>query len=275
VYVRVSGSVDVVQGAYTTSQLQALLLNGMSTFFNLPKEFITIIIMQSTTSIAKITTTPTPSGPALATTTPTPQNTSNSTRTDRRLLNLPTESIAFETVVQAGSASQLQQVQARSDALANQSSLLQEITGLDVSIRRVQSVAGFANRDGSAFDSCPDGEIPTTNKTTGLLDCGVYTTPAPEAPPEPQNSTVLIVTCLLVVFIFLGLGGVYNYDRIFNAYKKLKAKTTEKQRPQCASAPAPALEIHASFLQSFCRTANLQFPATVAIEYHLVPGQAI
>ena len=32
--------------------------------------------------------------------------------------------------------------------------------------------------------------------------------------------------------------------------------------------------MHASFLDSFCRTANLQFPATVAIEYHLIPSQS-
>jgi hypothetical protein len=108
VYVQVSGVVNVTRGALTTSQLEALLLTGISAFFNLPKEFIIMIDMQKMTSVTSTTPTPTSTtaparttttAPARTTSTPMPHNTSNSTHAGRRLLSLPTQSIPFTSVV--------------------------------------------------------------------------------------------------------------------------------------------------------------------------------
>jgi hypothetical protein len=279
VHVRVSGSVDVTQGNFTASQLEDLLLNGMSAFFNVPTDFIIMIIMQSmtssttppptstTTSAARTTTT----AAARTTTTPTPHNTSNSTRTGRRLLNVPTQPVNFTAVVQAISPSQLLQVQTLANATANLSTLLRNTTRMNVSIASTQSVEAFVNDDGSRFD-CPDGRLPIPNVTIWRLVC------RPPLPPEPVDNTALVAALVVLIFVGIGLGGAYNYRRIRDwlTYKAVPT-APEDAKPQTTTAPAPAPGIqtmHTSFLDSFCRTANLQFPATVAIEYHLVPSQS-
>ena len=287
VHVRVSGSVDVTQGNLTVSQLEDLLLNGMSAFFKVPQDFIIMIIMQAmtssttppptstTTSAARTTTT----SAARTTTTPAPLNTSNSTHTGRRLLALPTQRVNFTAVVQAVSASQLLLVQSLANATANLSTLLRNITAMNVSIRRSQSVEAFVNDDGSRFD-CPDGRLPIQNTTIWQLFC------RPPLPPEPPDNTVLVATLAVVFLVILGLGGAYNYRRIADwlGGSKYTAVPTAPSgaQTQTTAAPAPAAPatapgiqpMHASFLQSFCRTANLQVPATVAIEYHLVPSES-
>ena len=289
VHVRVSGSVDVTQGNLTVSQLEDLLLNGMSAFFNVPTDFIIMIIMQSmtssttppptsTTTTAARTTPPptstttsaartTTTAAARTTTTPAPHNTSNSTRTGRRLLSVPTQPVNFTAVVQAISPSQLLLVQTLANATANLSTLLTNITEMNVSIASAQSVEAFVNDDGSRFD-CPDGRLPIPNVTTWRLVC------RPPLPPKPPDNTVLVATLVVVIFVVLVLGGAYNYHRI----RDWLSYTAVPTAPPDAKPPttlAPGIQtMHASFLDSFCRTANLQFPATVAIEYHLIPSQS-
>lgn len=275
VYVRVSGSINVTQDAFTASELQALMVYGMSVAFNLPKDFIIMIIIQSMTSTAAISTTPRPTSPtssAGTTTTPIPHNSGNSTHTGRRLLNLPTQSFAFESIVQAVNVSQLEKVQWFLNATANLSAFLKETTGLKVTFGRRESVQGFANSDGSPF-TCPNG-FPRPNPATGLLDCIPYDTPPP---PPPPNNTVLIAT-VVVIIVMIGLGVAYKYgffefiwSHTYQPVPKEKPAPTPQTAPQSASAP----KTQESFLQTFCRSANLQFPATVAIEYHLVPGQSM
>lgn len=293
VHVRVSGSVDVTQGNLTVSQLEDLLLNGMGAFFNVPTDFIIMIIMQSmtssttppptstttsaalttTTSAARTTPPPTSTTTSAArtTTTPTPHNTSNSTPTGRRLLNVPTQPVNFTAVVQAISPSQLLQVQTLANATANLSTLLRNTTRMNVTIASAKSVEAFVNDDGSRFD-CPDGRLPIPNETLWQLVC------RPPLPPEPADNAALVATLVVLIFVGIGLGGAYNYRRIRDwlTYKAVPT-APEDAKPHTTTAPATApgiQSLHASFLDSFCRTANLQFPATVAIEYHLVPSQS-
>ena len=217
----------------------------------------------TTTSAARTTTT----AAARTTTTPAPHNTSNSTRTGRRLLSVPTQPVNFTAVVQAISPSQLLLVQTLANATANLSTLLTNITEMNVSIASAQSVEAFVNDDGSRFD-CPDGRLPIPNVTTWRLVC------RPPLPPKPPDNTVLVATLVVVIFVVLVLGGAYNYHRI----RDWLSYTAVPTAPPDAKPPttlAPGIQtMHASFLDSFCRTANLQFPATVAIEYHLIPSQS-
>ena len=278
VYVRVFGDINVTQDALSTSELEDLLVNGMSLALNLPKDFIIILIIQSVTTTAAIsttprtTTTPTPTTSTTSavrtTTTPIPHNSSNSTHTGRRLLNVPTQLILFESFLRAITLNQLEKVQLGLSAAANLSTLVKEITGLKVKFGRRESVQGFVNSDGSPF-SCPGG-FPMPNTTTGLLDCIPYEIPPP---PEPANNTALVATVVVVLLVMMGIGA-YKYGSQRHAYKPVSTGTPP-QTTETASNSTSAPKTQASFLQSFYRSANLQFPATVAIEYHVVPGQSM
>ena len=261
VYVQISGVVNVTRGALTTSELEALLLSGISAFFNLPQEFIIMIDMQKMTSVTS--TTPTPrstTSPARATTTPTPDNTSNSTHTGRRLLGLPAQSIPFTSVVQAVTPSQVQQVQSRLNALANLSTLLKQITHFNVSIVGVQSVEGFVYSNGSPF-LCEDELSPKQNLMTFQLECILI--PIIEA---AQTGAVAVVAVTLILVLCGGGYLAMKKGACASAYASIPTETVQTQQQP----PKKHL-----FLDSFYRTANLQFPATVAIEYHLVSGQAM
>jgi len=292
VYVRVFGDINVTQDTLTTSQLENLLLDGMSLALNLPKDFIIILIIQSmTTTTAAISTTPRPTptprprtsttsttSAARTTTTPIPRNSSNSTHTGRRLLNVPTQLILFESYLQAVTLNQLEKVQLGLSAAANLSLLLKETTGLKVTFGRRESVQGFVNSDGSPFP-CPSGRFPRPNTAAGLLECIAYETPPP---PEPENNTALIATIVVVLFVMIGMG-VWKYaSRRRHTYTPVaKDQPTTETTSDTASAPATASNstlaptTQVSFLQTFYRSVNLQFPATVAIEYHLVSGQSM
>jgi len=268
VYVQISGVVNVTRGALTTSELEALLLTGISAFFNLPQEFIIMIDMQKMTSVTSTTPTPTSTtaparttttAPARTTTTPMPHNTSNSTRAGRRLLSLPTQSIPFTSVVQAVTASQVQQVQSRLNALANLSTLLRQITRFNVSIAGVQSVEGFVYSNGSPF-LCEDDFSPTQNLKTFLLDCILI-------PKAAQSGAV--VAGVLVALVLVLCGGGYlamKKGACASAYESVPTETVPAEKEPLSNNLR---------LDAFYRTATLQFPATVAIEYHLVPGQAL
>ena len=153
-------------------------------------------------------------------------------------------------------------------ATANLSTLLKEATGLKVKFGRRESVQGFVNSDGSPF-SCPGG-FPMPNTATGLLDCILYETPPP---PEPANNTALVATVVVVLLVMMGIGA-YKYGSQRHAYKPVSTGTSP-QATETASKSTSAPTTQGSFLQSFYRSANLQFPATVAIEYHIVPGQSM
>ena len=272
VYVRVFGDVNVTQDALSTYELENLLVDGMSLALNLPKDFIIIVFIQSMTTTAAISTTPRPTtsttSAARTTTTPIPHNSSNSTHTGRRLLNVPTQLILFESYLQAVTLNQLEKVQLGLSATANLSTLLKETTGLKVKFGRRESVQGFVNSDGSPF-SCPGG-FPMPNTTTGLLDCIPYATPPP---PEPANNTALVATVVVVLLVMMGIGA-YKYRSQRHAYKPVSTKKPPQTTASTSnSTSAPTTQ--GSFLQSFYRSANLQFPATVAIEYHIVPGQSM
>ena len=281
-YVRVFGDINVTQDALSTSQLENLLVDGMSLALNLPKDFIIILIIQSMTTTAAISTTPRPtptprpttstSVAARTTTTPIPHNSSNSTHTGRRLLNLPTQLILFESYLRAVSLNQLEKVQLGLSAAANLSLLLKETTGLKVTFGRRESVQGFVNSDGSPF-SCPSGRFPRPNTAAGLLDCIAYETPPP---PEPANNTALIATVVVVLFVMIGIGVCKYTSQRRHTYApvaKENPQPTTATTSDTASALAPTTQV--SFLQTFYRSVNLQFPATVAIEYHLVSGQSM
>jgi hypothetical protein len=244
VYVRVFGDINVTQDALSTSELEDLLVDGMSLALNLPKDFIIILIIQSVTT----TTTPRPTTSTTSavrtTTTPVPHNSSNSTHTGRRLLNVPTQLILFESFLRAITLTQLEKVQLGLSATANLSTLVKEITGLKVKFGRRESVQGFVNSDGSPF-SCPGG-FPMPNTTTGLLDCILYETPPP---PEPANNTALVATVVVVLLLMMGIGA-YKYGSQRHAYKPV---STEKppQATETTSNSTSARTTQASFLQSF------------------------
>jgi hypothetical protein len=273
VYVRVFGDINVTQDAVSTSELEDLLVNGMSLALNLPKDFIIILIIQSMTTTAAISTTPRPTTSTTSavrtTTTPIPHNSSNSTHTGRRLLNVPTQLILFESYIRAITLNQLEKVQLGLSATANLSTLVKEITGLKVKFGRRESVQGFVNSDGSPF-SCPGG-FPMPNTTTGLLDCIPYETPPP---PEPANNTALVATVVVVLLVMMGIGAYKYRSQRLHKYKSVPTKKPPQTTASTSnSTSAPTTQ--GSFLQSFYRSANLQFPATVAIEYHVVPGQSM
>lgn len=235
VYMKVSGTLLTTVGAFTASELQAILLADISAYLNISRDFITVIVLPGTDTSANRT------APGNTTSTPAPRNASNSTRSGRRLLDaLPVE-YTFTVLVQIPSDDPAAYAQIKKIVNSTKftaTTIITDNSRYRIALRRAELVPGYFDAAGNALAPCPDGQARIVGNGTQTLVCPP-TIPTP-APTSEWGGFVGLVAALLVGLL------AYAYMRRTRA-NPTQARTT---------------------------TADAHRP-TLTVEYHLVPVHLI
>jgi hypothetical protein len=217
VYVNISGTLQMPDGTLTESQLQAILLDDISTYLNVSRDFITVIVL-----------------PAMYTSTNTtaPANTT----TARRLLStLPVE-YAFTVLFQIPSGAYAQLEKFVSD-VKSAAAIITDSTRYRLALRRAKLSEGYFDSSGRVQEPCPDGQQRIVDNVTATLVCPPNR-PTPAPTPAPTSDWGVLVGLLAALLLF-GLA-VYG----FSIRSRLQSKSTERiqsnQTASTASTAAPS-----------------------------------
>jgi len=272
VYMNVSGILQMPDGAFSASQLQAILLDGMSTYLNFSREFITVIVMRT-----KQTNTTGPEGTNATdaeTTTPAPGDSSNYTQSGRRLLfALPVE-YNFTALFQIASGDQV--AKAKIEKFVNdtkfEATIITDSNGYRINARRAELLPGYFSADAIRLEPCPDGRDRISDSVSQELLCPPNIVP-PEVQPKDEAIPTWepVVVALVVVFVVaLGFLAYRNRTSIAAIASVTTAAETNAAVEETPAASAPF------GVQALCMfPPRLQFPSTVTFEYQLLPGQSI
>lgn len=209
VYMNVSGILQMPYGVFSTSQLQTILLDGMSTYLNFSMEFITIFVTlpieKTNTTDANTTNNGTEGGgstDANATNNGTEgANTtndtmpadgswdaSNSTQSGRRLLYALPVDYYFVALFQIefGDEDAYAKIQKYLNDTQYAATTLTDSNGYRIVPRRAELLPGYFSADGSVLESCAGGRAYIFDSVTETLRCPVDIVPAPEQ-VKPKN----------------------------------------------------------------------------------------
>jgi hypothetical protein len=280
VYLNVSGVLQLPEGEFNVLALTAIILDSMSAYLNFPKEFITIIISRRanitnetdtnltnvSTRIAGAPTTgaPTTGAPTTGTPTPTP-NTSNSTSNRRRLLVDLTLEYVFTALfqIEKGDTPTYAKIQNFTYQAKNEINTIIAASEYRIVINQADLTPGYFTAAGTALAKCSDGTYPTANSISKELGCkaNIIAEVATQVLQATWGYWVVMGVGVLVLAVIIGI----HYHRKGADILPVRYETL----PQTVG------------LQRFCvqefgmHTSKLQVPATVAIEYRLLPGQSI
>ena len=239
-YMTVSGTLQLPDGALTTSELHIILLDGLSKYLNFSEEFITITvtIRANDTNAA----------------TPAPPNTSNSTYSGRRLLLSPTVDYTFTALFQVELNDKLTLAKIEKFVSENkeESKIITDANGNRFIIRRADVLPGYVTDEGNAISKCENGRYPTTDSETKTLVCKEIV----EESTQGYWLIMLVVGLCLIGYV------LFQYNRFVSSFN---AWRSNQNRVSVAPTPFP----------DGVKVANLLFPATVTFEYQLLPGQSI
>ena len=253
VYLNVTGVLQLPQGDFRDSELQNILLESFSSYLNFSKEFITIIIYKKIEDIGNITDTNVTNASA-------PADTYNSSSSRRRLLYDLTVERFFTALFQIGLNDNPTYVKVN-NFINDTKNAIQTITdanGYRIVMQQVDLTPGYFNAAGTALSRCDDGEYPIPDAFTKKLECKakVIIEVAEKVAQETSAywfamafGVLVLVVCILIHFYRKG------QNTLPVRYVKLG------QNKDCVGFNVA--------------NAKLQFPATVAIEYRLLPGQSI
>lgn len=223
-------------GTLTESQLQAILLDDISTYLNVSRDFITVIILVDRD---------TRSGSATNLTNRTaPANTT----TGRRLLYaLPVE-YNFTALFQLPSGNQTAYAQIKQFVKDTKlaATTIRDSNRYRLVLRRAELVPGYFDATGAALQPCPDGQDRIADNVTETLVCPP-SRPTPAPTPAPKADWGGFVG--LALALLAGLLGLLELMRRGRIYSNAKGRI----QPNATSAAPP----------------------TVTIEYHLVPMHLI
>lgn len=252
VYMNVSGILQMPYGDFLASQLQAILLEGMSTYLNFSREFITIIVTPpieiiNTTGTERINTT---------------DANGTTTQSGRRLLfELPVDYYFIALFqIEIGDEGAYAKILKYLNDTQYGTTTITESNGYVISPRRAELLPGYFSADGSILQSCPDGRAYIYDTVTEKLQCPVDIVPPSEPREHNTQWWILILIIVLVLIIVLAIVGLHYFQ------------STPRKTPRMRRAQATVTQ---TFKQKAMFPAKLQFPATVSFEYHLVPGQSI
>ena len=232
VYMNVSGILQMPYGDFLASQLQAILLEGMSTYLNFSREFITIIVTPpieiiNTTGTGGINTTDanetndtnTTGTEGINTTDANETNdtmpadgswdVSNSTQSGRRLLfALPVDYYFIALFqIEIGDEEAYAKIRQYLNDTQYGATTMTDSNGYRIVPRRAELLPGYFSADGSVLESCADGRAYIFDSVTETLQCPVDIVPAPEQ-VKPKNEdmpawqlALAIVLPLLAVLI--------------------------------------------------------------------------
>lgn len=244
VYMNVSGILQMPYGDFSTSQLQTILLDGMSTYLNFSREFITIImtppieIINTTGTEGVNTTDANTTNDTNTTGTEGVDNTdanttngswdfSNSTQSGRRLLfELPVDYYYIALFqIELGDEEAFAKIQKYMNDTLYGATTTTERNGYRIVPRRAVLLPGYFSADGSVLESCADGRAYIFDSVTETLQCPVDIVPPPEQVkaknedmPAWQLALAIILplmAVLVAIYFTPGIG-----QNIFNRHPK-------------------------------------------------------
>ena len=260
-YMSVSGTLELPDGAFTASELQSILVDGLSKFLNFSKEFITITVTIRTNNTNASAATPRNASNATetlqtnntsnATVTLQMNNTSNATFSGRRLLFASTVEYIFTAVFQIGLNDKptYTKVEKFVRDAREKRRVITDANGYRFIIQKADLVPGYISDGGVAVGKCENGRYQTTDSITKTLVCK-------EIEENLQGYWLILVSALFggagcVLLQYCTRGGTGVVDKIHAAGQSLVSSYKN------------------------AKIAPLLFPATVTFEYQLLPGQSI
>jgi hypothetical protein len=284
VYMNVSGTLQMPEGAFAVSQLRAILLDGISAHLNFSREFITVIVRpvieSSNVTVGGDTTNATSATSATSATNATNATDAtnatnathvtarNSTHSGRRLLYALPVAYAFTALFQIPREDQVAYtkiVQFINDT-EFAATTITDSNGYGIVLYTAELVQGYFSADGIALEPCADGRARIFESAAETLRCPDKIEPElvlPTLGGTPAWEPILIV----LGFAVLAGGGFAAYR-----YRKCVESTTAS-KPVIPVALGRALDFDAAGLCLF--PPRLQFPATVTFEYQLLPGHSV
>ena len=252
VYLNVSGVLQLPEDEFDELELKTKILDSLSTYLNFPKEFITIIITQRTKDTRNTTD-------MNLTNTSTPTPTSR-----RRLLYDLTLEYIFTALfqIEKGDKPTYEKVQNFTYQAKNEINTIIDASAYRIVINQADLTPGFFTAAGTAIKKCDDGTNPTTDSISKQLSCKAKVI-VEVAENVAQATWAYWAGMAVGVLVLVACLRIHFYR---------KGQDT---------LPARYATVSESELQRFCgqqfsvTTNKLQVPATVAIEYRLLPGQLI
>jgi hypothetical protein len=267
VYLNVTGVLQLPQGEFRESELQQILLDSFSAYLNFSKEFITIIIRQiaNDTSSGTGENLTNMSTSADVNASIAPQNTSNSTYGRRRLLYDLTVERFFTALFQIGLNDNPTYVKIQNfiNDTQNDITSITNANGYRIVVKQADLTPGYFNAAGTALRKCDDGEYPIADSLTQKLECKakIIVEVVVEVVQQTSGYWVAMAVAVLVLVVIICI----HYRR--KGRETLPARyETLPQNGELQRYCGQEFGVHIS---------KLQVPATVAIEYRLLPGQSI
>jgi len=201
-----------------------------------------------------------------ASTPPSIANTSNSSYSRRRLLYDLTVDRFFTALFQIGLNDNPTFVKVKNfiNDTKNEIQSITDANGYRIVMQKVDLTPGYFNAAGTAIRKCDDGEYPVADSFSKKLECKakIIVEVTKKVAQETSGYWIAMIFGVLVLGVCVCL----------HFYRKGQD-----------ALPARYMQVppHESDLQRFCgqqfsvTTKQLQVPATVAIEYRLLPGQSI
>ena len=267
VYLNVTGVLQLPEGEFNEVELQTILLDSFSEYLNFSKEFITIIITarnKNTDNATDMNLTNTSTTPTAVDTSTPPPNTSNSTHNGRRLLYDLTVERIFTALFQIEKNDQttFTKIQNFTYEAKNEMKTITDANGYRIVVKQADLTPGYFTAAGTALSKCDDGTYPTPDSISKKLSCKAKV--IVEVVEKVAQETWAYWAAMGVgVLVLVACVGIHfcrkGQDTLPARYAKL-----------------PDSELQRFCGQQFSVTTNkLQVPATVAIEYRLLPGQSI
>jgi hypothetical protein len=130
-------------------------------------------------------------------------------------------------------------------------------------MQKVDLTPGYFNAAGTAIRKCDDGEYPVADSFSKKLECKakIIVEVTKKVAQETSGYLLAMAVGVLVLLVCIGIH-FYRKGRDTPAVRYVKVPPESDLQRFCG--------------QQFSVTTNkLQVPATVAIEYRLLPGQSI
>ena len=254
VYLNVTGVLKMPEGDFAELELQKILMDGLSKYLNFSQEFITIIISKRNNDNGTDTN--------LANATANMNGSSSSRR--RLLFDLPIEYV-FTALFQILQNDQVTYARVQNFTYEAQEQIktITEANGYLIVMNEVDLTPGYFTAVGAALRRCDDGQYPVPDAFTKKLECKAKV--IEEVVREVAEVTAAYWLTMAVGVLVLGVCICIHYYR--------KGMDTLPTRYETL---ASDVELKIYCKQEFgVATKKLQVPATVAIEYRLLPGQSI
>jgi hypothetical protein len=254
VYLNVTGVLKMPEGDFAELELQKILMDGLSSYLNFSQEFITIIISRRNNDNGTDTNLTNASN-----------NMNGSSPSLRRLLfDLPVEYV-FTALFQIQKNDQVTYARVQNFTYEAQEQIktITEANGYLIVMNEVDLTPGYFTAVGAALRRCDDGKYPEPDAITKKLECKAKI--IEEVVKEVAQATAAYWLTMAVGVLVLGVCICIHY------YRKGR-----NALPTRCDTLASDIELKRYCGQQFgVTTTKLQVPATVAIQYRLLPGQSI